>query len=243
MAEEQNKLVKKFCSILKVRSYSLNSIKNYKSALLLFLNYFYQKDLINVSDVDIRKYLLFCARVKKYSTATLKQHMNFVKLFFATIYKKSLTLDFGKNLKKEYKLPKILSEDDVTRILQCISNIKHKLMIATIYSCGLMLQETIDLKISDVDIKKSIIKVAQSKKNNIREVILSQKLSSMLDNYYKVYKPKVWLFENSNGTQYSPRNVQAIFKRALRKANINKPASIKTLRHSFAVQESVIFFV
>ncbi len=64
--------------------------------------------------------------------------------------------------------------------------------------------------------------------------MLSEKLLVLLIEYYKSYKPKLWLFENPEGGQYSTRSVQAIFKNALSKAKINKPASVHTLRHSFA---------
>lgn len=79
-----------------------------------------------------------------------------------------------------------------------------------------------------------IIRISKSKGNKDREIMLSEKLLVMLRDYYKAYKPKVWLFENPVGGRYSARSIQAIFKNALKKANINKPATVHTLRHSFA---------
>ncbi len=235
MKEEQTKLAEKFCEILKLKNFSSNSIKNYKSRLISFISFFSQKDIRYLSKRDLKKYFRYCTVVRNYSVSTLKQQLNFIKLFFQTVYEKKLDLDFVKNLNKEYKLPTVLNSEEITRILHCNLNLKHKLIIATIYSCGLRLQETVDLKISNIDTEKKIIRINQSRGNNFREIMLSEKLIAMIKNYRKIYEPKVWLFENPYGQQYCTRNIQLLFKRALKKAGVNQAFSVYSLRHSFAL--------
>lgn len=234
MRDNQLKLIDAFTGIMKIRNYSESSIRTYKNHLLLFLTFFSNKEIQNLSEEDLRKYILFCVEVKKYSLSSLKHQVFSIKLFYESVFKRKINLDFAKRFRKEFKLPKVLSKEDMTKIFACIYNLKHKTIIATIYSAGLRLQEAINLKISDIDSNRNIIRITQSKGNKDREVMLSGKLLIILRDYYKKYKPQEWLFENPNGGQYSPRSVQSVFKQALTKARINKPASIHTLRHSFA---------
>ncbi len=88
-----------------------------------------------------------------------------IKLFFETVYKRKLNLDFAKKFRKEFKLPNVLSPEDVLKILNCITNLKHKAIITTIYSAGLRLSELTSLKIQNIDSNRNIIRVIQSKGN------------------------------------------------------------------------------
>ena len=104
----------------------------------------------------------------------------------------------------------------------------------TLYSGGLRRSELINLKISDIDSQRMLIKVTNSKGGKDRYTLLSEKLVKLLRDYYKLYKPKDWLFEGQGGGQYSATSIEKIFPKALRQANINKHATPHTLRHSFA---------
>lgn len=234
MQDISKKALETFIEIMKIRNYSYSSIKSYKNHLSLFINFFKDKEIEKLSEENIRKYILFCVEIKKYSISSLKHQVFSIKLFYEIVLKRKLILDFAHKFRKEFKLPKVLATEDVVKILHCINNLKHRTIIAAIYSAGLRLQEVINLKISNIDSKRNTIRIIQAKGNKDREVMLSEKLLEMLREYYKIYKPKEWLFENPEGGQYSPRSVQAVFKQALLKAKINRPASIHTLRHSFA---------
>lgn len=119
-------------------------------------------------------------------------------------------------------------------MLNSIQNIKHKAILLLIYSAGLRLSEVIEMKLTDIDSKRMLIRIAQSKGKKDRYIMLSNKLLIILREYYKEYRPKEYLFEGQKGGKYSARSVQAIFKEALIKSNINKKASVHILRHSFA---------
>ncbi|MEA2021464.1 MAG: tyrosine-type recombinase/integrase [Candidatus Caldatribacteriota bacterium] len=136
--------------------------------------------------------------------------------------------------KKERKLSDVLSEEDITKILKSINNLKHKCIIYLIYSAGLRLSEMVNLKTTCIDSNRKQIRIREAKSKKDRITLLSETVLVILRKYYKVYKPKEWLFEGQYGKQYSKRSVQKIFKNALRKSGINKNASVHTLRHSFA---------
>jgi len=135
---------------------------------------------------------------------------------------------------KERKLPVVLSKEEVKRIINSANNLKHKAILSTIYSAGLRLSEAVNLKIADIDSERMLISIKGGKGKKDRNTILSKELLLLLREYFKEYKPKVWLFENPSYEAVSPRFIQQVFHLSLQKTNINKNASVHTLRHSFA---------
>ncbi|MBC8526341.1 MAG: tyrosine-type recombinase/integrase, partial [Candidatus Cloacimonetes bacterium] len=101
-------------------------------------------------------------------------------------------------------------------------------------SAGLRLTEAVHLKISDIQSDRKQIFIRSAKGNKDRYVLLAYTILKMLREYYRVYKPLKWLFEGKPGEQFSKRAIQKIFKSAVIKSGVNKPATIHTLRHSFA---------
>ncbi len=137
--------------------------------------------------------------------------------------------------KGEKKLPNVLSKEEVKLILNAHHNIKHKTMLSLIYSCGLRRGELLNLKPADIDSKRNLILIKQSKGKKDRIVPLSPKILEMLRSYYICYKPKTWLFEGRNENEpYDERSLSNVLKQALTKSNIQKPVSLHWLRHSYA---------
>src|SRR5690606_20932994 len=123
---------------------------------------------------------------------------------------------------KEKALPVVLSTDEIKRILDVTENLKHKTILAVIYSSGLRISECINLKIKDIDSKRMQIRVSQSKGKKDRYTLLSQKTLVLLRNYFKASKPKVHLFESPTHEQYSASSIQAVFRASCTKAKIGK---------------------
>jgi len=136
-------------------------------------------------------------------------------------------------MKKPNSLPNILTVDEVRRIINSITNLKHRAIISIIYSCGLRISEAVNLKINDIDSSAMTVKIVNAKGRNDRIVMLSEKLLSLLREYFKEYKPKVYLFEGQQGEQYSTRSIQQIFNNAVKKVGIKKKVTVHSLRHSF----------
>ena len=108
-------------------------------------------------------------------------------------------------------------------------------MLSLIYSCGLRRSELLNLKPADIDSKRGIVIIRQSKGKKDRITPLSQKILELLREYYVGHKPKIWLFEGVNpGESYSAKSLQSVLKQALQKTSITKPVSLHWLRHSFA---------
>ena len=137
-------------------------------------------------------------------------------------------------LRKEFKLPVVLSKSEVERILDAITNVKHHTIILLTYAAGLRVGEVLSLSLTDIDSERMRIRVRSGKGNKDREVMLSPNVLQQLRLYWQQYQPKHHLFEGQSEGKYSARSVQQLLKRAVAKAGINKVVTVHTLRHSFA---------
>jgi integrase len=133
----------------------------------------------------------------------MKQSLASVRFLFLDVLKKEIDFDFFVKMKKPNSLPNILTIEEVRKIINSIENIKHRAIISTIYSCGLRISEVVNLKINDIDSSAMTVKIVNAKGRNDRIVMLSEKLLSLLREYFKEYKPKVYLFEGQKCEKYS----------------------------------------
>jgi len=231
---EKSKLPPEYVETLQLKNYSDATIKTYRLHFLRFLNYYPETKLTDITHEQIRMYLLYLVQVKHYSTSAQNQAINSIKFYYEKVLGKPVEKYYVPRPRKEKKLPQVLSENEVTKILKQIKNLKHKCIIYLIYSAGLRLTEVVHLRISDIYSDRKQIFIRSAKGNKDRYGILSDTVLELLREYYKIYKPKYWLFEGKPGEQFSRRVIQKIFKEAVLKTGIKKHATIHTLRHSFA---------
>ncbi len=224
----------KFYQSLIISDYSVQTINSYMSALKVFFDYVRKNGLKRVTNENIKNYLQFCREEKKYSNSALRQSIAAIRYFYLHILEEEIPSALKIKLRKSNKLPLVLSKQEIIKILKVTRNIKHKTMLMMLYSAGLRLGELLDLKIEDIDSNRMKIHIRQAKGKKDRYVFLSHKLLDLLRLYFKEYQPKDYLFEGQKCNQYSPKSVQSVLKQALKKANIKKPATVHTLRHSFA---------
>ena len=120
-------------------------------------------------------------------------------------------------------------------IIELTTNIKHRCILSLLYSAGLRRGELLNLKISDIDSKRMLIRLECTKGNKDRFTVLNKKVLEELRTYYKACKPVRFLFEGpSPGTKYSASSVLQIVHRGAKKAGIRKKVYPHLLRHSFA---------
>lgn len=231
----QTDLITKFVRLLEIKRYSQNTIKTYNGAISLFLEYFSKiEDLNQLTNDDIFRYVEHKVKYNKISFSSQKGMLGAIKLFYKHIFNRNIGIDYIYLDRNQHKLPKVLSTEDIKSLLDTIQNLKHKTIMCTIYSCGMRISEALNLKISDIDSKRMMIRIENSKGYKDREVMLSENLLILLREYYKQYSPKKYIFEGKSGGKYTVRSAEQVFKKALHKAKISKPASLHTLRHSFA---------
>ncbi|MCF7793959.1 MAG: site-specific integrase [Candidatus Cloacimonetes bacterium] len=231
----RQKAIQDMIDQLIVKRYSENTITVYKDHIIRFFDHFSNMQPSQLTDENVKEYILYLLETKKISLSYQKQAISAIKFYFEKILRrdtKKYYFEMPRN--NEEKLPIVLSKREVKRILDCTQNLKHKTILSTIYSAGLRLSEVVNLKIADLDSERKLIYVRGGKGKKDRTTILAEELLILLRKYFKIYKPKVWLFEGKNEGKYSKKMVQKIFYDSLHKANIDKKASVHTLRHSFA---------
>jgi integrase/recombinase XerD len=227
--------LEKFKQWLFSKRYSTNTIKTYGEALKSFLIFYRQKSTKDINNEDVIIYTNEYLLKNKLSASYQNQVVNAIKLYFTTIQDKKIVLEKIHRPKRSRVLPNVLSKEEVKAILEAHSNIKHKMMLSLIYSCGLRSGELLALKPVHIDSKRNIVLLKNAKGQKDRITPLSFKILEMLRAYFKEYRPKVYLFEGQKaGIPYDARSLQLILKQALKKTNITKPVTLHWLRHSYA---------
>jgi len=137
--------------------------------------------------------------------------------------------------RKERKLPVVLARQDVIRLLESVANIKHRALLMLAYSAGLRVSEVVKLRPEDIDANRHMIRIPGGKGQKDRYTVLSEVALEVLREYWRVYRPKKWLFPGSKeGSHITTRTAEKILENARKKAGIPKHITIHTLRHSFA---------
>jgi site-specific recombinase XerD len=211
---------------LKLKNYSSNTIENYKSQVGLFLKHF---DKVatkpsEISEKQIKEWLLMANSING-----RKHRISAVKLFYKLTGKQPLKFRHIEYPRSEKKLPQIIDKTYLLESINKIQNKKHKAIIALAYSTGMRVSEVCNLLIADIDSKRMIITIRQSKGKKDRIVALSSKILEILREYFKEYKPKTYLFNGQFGDQYSHTSCNQIVKQYL-----GKEFHFHQLRHSNA---------
>jgi site-specific recombinase XerD len=222
-----------FIQQMQLKGYSKNSIQTYVDCLI-GISKFYKTSPDLLSDQQIRDYLQYCIVEKKLSTSYINQCVSALKILFVQVLKKEWDSISIPRIKREKKLPVVLSKEEVKAILNEVKNIKHKTILTLIYSAGLRVGEAIKIKVQDIDSSRMQIRIRQAKGSKDRYVVLSAIMLDLLRIYYNLYKPKDFLFPSQMAEQISDRTVQCFFKDACLKSKLNKTVSVHVLRHSFA---------
>lgn len=133
------------------------------------------------------------------------------------------------------KLPIVLSVDEIQRLFDVCNNLKHKVILALLYSCSIRVSELIDLKWAHIDRSRMVINIIQAKGKKDRQVPLNDKLIELLEKYYRVYRPTEYILNGQFALQYSKRSVLEMIKQLARKAGIaNKRVYTHLIRHCSA---------
>ena len=220
---------------MRLRNYSHKTIKAYISCLRTFIRYIHPKHPREATDADLRAFILFLIEHEHYASSTINQVINALRLLYVDLYRRPMELGELPRPKKERKLPVVLSEGEVRRLFDNLSNLKHKAMLMLVYSAGLRVGEAVHLHWEDLDEERRMIHIRGGKGKKDRYTILSDVVVKALQRYWKVYQPREWLFEGeSPGKPYAIRSAEGVFKKAAHRARISKEVSIHSLRHAFA---------
>jgi integrase/recombinase XerD len=235
LGAESLRLVEDFRLWMQHKRYSASTIKTYCEAISIFLAFIGSKNIREINNDDMVDFVNQYIIPQGYSFSYQNQVIGATKLFFREIVKSRIEIDKLERPRREHKLPNVLSKEEVASILNASINQKHRTMLSLIYACGLRRSELLNLKPKDVDSKRGMLTIRNAKGRKDRLVPISEKVIEMLRNYYKAYRPEVWLFEGQfSGTPYSEQSIQSVLKQAVRTAGIKRPVTLHWLRHSYA---------
>ncbi len=188
-----------------------------------------------LGEKEIKEYLLYLIREKKSSTSTVNQCYHALKFLYKTTLNREWVIARVPRLKSIKQLPIVLDKEEVESLFSVMKNIKHRAILMLIYSSGLRLMEAAHLKVTDVDSKSMLLRIKQGKGRKDRYTILSKVALKALREYWNQYRPKEWLFAGRFPDKpLTGRSIQRVLIKAKKLAGIKKPATVHTLRHSFA---------
>ncbi len=234
ISSENAKALEALRQVLVLKAYSPNTQKTYTTE---FAQLLYTLKDVPVQRLDVarlKSYFLYCIEKLKISENQLHSRINAIKFYWEQVLKRpKITAEIPRP-KKPSSLPKVLSKDDIRKMLDVLENPKHKLLLSLCYGMGLRVSEVVNLKITDIDSNRMQVLIQTAKGKKDRYVNLPKSILADLRSYYKSFKPEIYLFEGQHGRQYAKRSAQAVFKQAMQKAKINKAVGIHALRHSYA---------
>lgn len=184
---------------------------------------------------DVRRYQLHLGQCGL-APASVNGAMTALRFFFRVTLKRPEALDYIPIVRQPQRLPVVLTQEEVARLLQAAPSLKWRTALSVAYGAGLRASEVVGLKVGDIDSRRMRIRVEQGKGRRDRDALLSPHLLATLRNWWKVARPPVWLFPNrlTSFEAVTARSLNRAFHEAVRKAGIRKPVCLHTLRHCFA---------
>ena len=183
---------------------------------------------------DLRRYQLRLA-AEGASPAKMNAAVSALRFFFKVTLGRQ---GYGERLatvRKEDRLPEVLSPEEVALLLHCAPSLKHKAALSVAYGCGLRVSEIVHLKVADIDSARMLVRVEQGKGRKDRYVMLSPELLELLRAWWRTARPQGWLFPGRDaGQPITARQLNRALKAAAASAGLDKPVSMHTLRHCFA---------
>jgi site-specific recombinase XerD len=186
------------------------------------------------SSEDVRHYQLHLT-ASGVGVPTVNQTVSTLRFFFKVTLGRPDLVERTAFVREPRKLPVVLSPEEVVRLLDAAPGLKYKAALSVAYGAGLRVSEVVALKVGDIDSKRMIIRVEQGKGRKDRYVMLSPHLLELLRAWYKAARPQGWLFPGMNPVNpMTTRQLRRACHAAAHMAEIGKPVSPHTLRHSFA---------
>lgn len=225
---------------LERRNYSQTTRRAYLFGVEQFAKHFGQSpDRLGLN--HIRDYQAYLFRVRKLQPATVAVRLAALRFLYAAVLKRRWTVDEMPYPKRPDKLPAVLSQEEVARLIDHAATPVHRAVLMLLYGTGLRRAELTRLQLSDIDTGRMVIHVVGGKGRKDRDVMLSPKLLDALREYWRGlrHKPQTWLFPGGrwHGRAEQPMSDKVVWHacaQAAKRAGIDKPVHPHTLRHCFA---------
>ena len=230
---EMSPLRRRMIEDMKIRNLSPATQRCYVHAVAKFSRYF-KRSPDGLGLAEVRAYQVHLVS-RGVSWDGFNQAVCALRFFYGVTLGRSAMVERIPYARKLRHLPVVLSTDEVARFLAGVPNLKHRMALTTAYAAGLRVSEVVRLKIADIDSARMLLRVEQGKGGKDRYVMLSPQLLRILRAYWRLAKPAAWLFPGRQGDRpVGTGTLQAARRVAAREADLGKPVTVHTLRHSFA---------
>jgi integrase/recombinase XerD len=231
-------LRQKLIDEIQLRGFSIHTQDSYLRSVAA-LAQFYHRSPDKIADDEIKAYLLHLLRVRKLAVSSIIVAVSALRFFYGQILRRPTeTIEKAlPSMKKPILRPRVYSVQELERLFACPDlNPKHRALLMTTYAAGLRVSEVCHLRIPDLLSDRYQIRVVQGKGNKDRYTLFSPRLQEELRTYWRLYRPKDWLFPSkvyperpitSDGAEYA-------FNTAVEKVGLPDRGGIHSLRHSFA---------
>lgn len=230
-------LREQFIEVLTLKGYSLRTIQSYVSAVAQLARH-YHRCPAELSAVEVRAYLYHLHKAGR-SASTLNVVVSGLRCFYDEVLHRPEICDkrMLPRPKQGVRRPQAYSVEEVKRLLEYgFTSPKYRVFFMTLYGAGLRLNEACHLKAEHLDVGRMLLRVEQGKGRKDRYTILPEHLLEELRRYFRMYRPRYWLFPSTRDERkpITDRSIQYAFKGALRRAGLPCKGGPHTLRHSFA---------
>ena len=234
LVPEFERVVRKLEQQVALRGQSKSTLQNYIRRIALFVIHFGMLPE-QIDPEEINEYLVALARDPKSPSRSSFKHMVYGLRYYYRLLGMNKNAIALPSLRKETKLPVILNHQELKELFAAPTLLKHRIVLALIYSAGLRGQEAINLKISDIDFERKTIHIRQSKYKKDRIVPLADSMAVGLKKYLKAENPHTWLFNGKEPDgRYSVRGLSWVMRENLKKTSITKDVNLHSLRHAYA---------
>ena len=224
---------------LRRRNYSPDTIRGYIRAVQQFAEYF-GRSPEQMGAEELRRYQIHLLHERKLALGTVENCISALRfLYKKTLKRRDLAFDDLPFPKQPRTLPTVLSQDEVTRLIEAVPNRMHRMLLMLLYATGMRRTEASLLKVSDIDSQRMVIHIQRGKGLRDRDVPLTPRLLEALREYWRWKKPRIYLFPSRVGDRnverpISGKTVWSACRAAAIRADIPKKLHPHTLRHCFA---------
>ena len=219
---------------MQLRNFAPTTQRNYIHHVAAFaLHYRLSPEFLDID--DIRNYQLYLLNERKHSPEAVNQCTSALKFVYLKTLDMPWTGEYFPRAKRAYKLPVVLSHEELLAFFDHIPSLKYRAALMTCYGAGLRVSEAVSLKITDIDSKRMLIRVEQGKGGKDRYAMLSPRLLDVLRRYWRAFPSDHYLFPSwRNNRHMSPASLQTACRDAAARSGLRKRVTVHTLRHSFA---------
>lgn len=233
--ENHRTMIESYLDVMIREHYSWNTLREYHAKFVQFVKSIEPARCDEISEVEVNTYLTQISS-NKVSEALINTIINAIKFYYQKVlFRPDFKINRIKRPRKAMQLPKVLSIEEVDRLLRATQNLKHTTLLFALYGHGLRLNEVLHLRLEDLLWERNQLFVKAGKGKKDRYITMSQEFKHILTNYVHEYNPVYWLFEGQDRkSKYSERSVQEVVKQTAHRAGIKNRVTPHTLRHCYA---------